>query len=50
MVVYSDDIVVHSESLEDHLNHLKQVFAWLRPPALCKEGKVRVYTKGDYVS
>ena len=25
LVVYLDDIVVHSESLEDHLSHLRKV-------------------------
>lgn len=30
VVVYLNDIVVCSESLKDHLKHLKLVFAWLR--------------------
>lgn len=30
VVIYLDDIVVYSESLQDHLNHLKHVFSRLR--------------------
>ena len=30
IVVYLDDIVVYSESLEDHLKHLRKVLSKLR--------------------
>lgn len=42
VVVYLDDIVVYSSTLEEHMEHLKLVFGKLRENQLyvCEEGKV----------
>jgi len=34
MSVYLDDVIVYSESLEDHVNHLRIVFEYLRTAGL----------------
>jgi hypothetical protein len=30
VIVFFDDILVYNSSLEEHLNHVKQVLLWLR--------------------
>ena len=42
MDVYLDDILIYSDSLEDHINHIKQVVDILREQKLyLNEGKLR---------
>lgn len=40
IIIYLDDIVVYSETLEEQGEHLQQVFQVLRENELCQERKV----------
>lgn len=56
VVVYLDDIVIYSESLEDHLRHLELVFSRLRENQLyvkkekCEFSRTEVMFLGHWVS
>jgi hypothetical protein len=56
VVVYLDDIVIYSESLDDHLDHLRQVFSRLREHQLfvkkekCEFCRQEVMFLGHWIS
>ena len=47
VVVYLDDIVVYSSTMEEHEHYLRLVFEKLREHQLCEEGKMRVCTTAN---
>ena len=49
VVVYLDDIVVYSQIMDKHVEHLRQVFQVLRSNELYVKGEVLVRTRGSDV-
>ena len=47
--VYLDNIVIYSKTLQDHLNHLREVFQWLKDTHLTGNMKRWVFAAEDCV-